>query len=324
MNTRIILLILPLLMMIGACSDDDPAAPGTARPGIGFGTFTVGDFQGPGDAVSVVDVSGGDIGIKDADNTNSQAAKILITSAGQTLFTFTGIDICDLSGTALTTPGSGIRVEGFHNNDSVGVKNYEALSSALETKDPGSLLGKELTSLRIEIKSTGDDDFCIGFVGLEPVATRLLDFRNVPTGAFEHLFVGAYELTWAATGEQASVVDDGVAPPFAQDDNGDQLSSVFVVERTSGGAVVFEGLIALDLEGAETHNDSRILIEGYDGATLVASAEYRPDAVETAVFAAGDLAGLEVTSLRVDIKSICGQFKCDNMAVSGLLLTNVD
>ena len=338
MDTRRLLLILPLLLTLGACSSDDPSSPNPTRTGLGFDSFATGafvaddeagfhaapdDFEGPADGLTVVEISGGNLGLKDADTANAQAARFVITSANQQLFTFESIDVCDLSGLADVTPGSEIRVRGYRSTQLVATRYYHAASAAVVTEDAGSLQGLALTALRIDIKSTGDDDFCVGYVELAPVAERMLDFVDVPTGSFEHLYLGDYELTWTAGAERPLVVDHDAAP-FAGDDTSDLLSSIFVVERTDGGAMRLEGLVGIDLEGAETHVDSRILVEGYDGADLVASEEYRPDAVEPTDFGAGSLAGLEVTILRLDVKSVCGQFKCDDMGVVGLLITNLD
>ena len=340
MTRRLLLCILPLLMMT-ACSSDDPAAPAATRDGPGFDGFDLGSFlhgveagfnidfddlNGMGDEINLAAIAGDDLGFTDGNKDNALAAGIVITSTNQQLFTFDSIDTSDLTGSADTTPGSQIRVRGYRALTLVGTRYYNPTTTSSVTQNAGSLDGQELTSLLIDITSMGDDDFCVGFLELTPIVARRLGFFGAPVGDLENLFNGDYVLTHE-TGSEQAIIGNDESSFFVHDDTSDLLASVFTIERTDGGNIEFETLVALNREGdgpTGLHLDSRIRIEGYNGSMMVAFDEFKPFDLDLAEFEALSLADLGVERLRIEIKSICGAFKCDDMAISALLLRHVD
>ena len=338
MNGRTVILLLISTLILAGCSSDDPTAPADTRRGPGFDSLDPGVFAGlteagfiitaddHADPVNVAEITGGDRGLSDGGLGNTTGASFVVTSANQQLFTFDSIDVCDLSGIVETTLGSSIRVEGYRALTSVGSKHFRAESGSLATDDAGSLTGLELTSLQINITSLGDDDFCVGFLELTPVATRRLDFQGAPVGDLENLFNGDFDLSMEAGSGQVIVGADDDAY-FIHDDDSDVLASVVTIERHDGGLMAFETLVAFNREGdgpLGLHPDSSILIEGFNGPTLVASDEFHPYDTDLDEFDAVDLAGFGVQRLRIEIKSICGTYKCDDMAISAILMRHVE
>ncbi len=104
----------------------------------------------------------------------------------------------------------------------------------------------------------------------------------------------------------------------------DLFGAAVYVERVGGGAFELETLYAVDLLGPDplgTHNDSRILIEGWRDGQLVGTDIFTPTDTEIQSFYADDLAGVEVEFLRLSVLSFCGVYKCDDLGVAGFVLS---
>ncbi len=105
---------------------------------------------------------------------------VTVQTDGQRLFHFVSLDAADLSASVNTSPSSEIRVRGYRLDELVGTEYFGTNSAAPTTFGSGVLESQELSRLVIDIYSTGEDDFCISFLELTPVAVALVDFDPLP------------------------------------------------------------------------------------------------------------------------------------------------
>lgn len=338
------------LLLLASCSDDDPAGPGGGDPRPGFslagldlgpldsaetGGFRLVSAAEPllREAAQVADHGDARV-LKDPDNANDLPALITVTAASQRLFTFDALDAADLAGTVGTQPASGITVRGFLMGEPVrvnAVDYYGPPALDLRTYPAQTLAGYLLDRLEVEIASTGGaagDDLAVGYLELAASDAALVVFGTLPSGEFEHLFLGEFELTWPGVVDRPEVAEAPDGLHVLTDPARDELvDAVVVLERADGGMFRFDGLYASDLDDVDpgdTHNDSLLRLEGFDGAVSAGSDTFTPTGRARTRFDADQLQGVELTSLRLTVRSVCGVFKCDDLAVGGILLTLVD
>lgn len=338
-----------LLLFLG-CSGDDLAGPegGDPRPGVsvsdlalgGLGATQAAGFSldsteeaGVREAAVVADHAGAHV-LKDPDNTNDLPTLITVATTGQRLFTFDALDAADLLGTVGTQPQSAVTVRGYLLGEPVtvnAVDYYGPPATDLRTYAAQTLAGYPLDLLELEIRSTGGaagDDLAVGFLELTTLDQALLVFDELPAGTFNNLFAGEFRLTWPGVDDQPTLVQDPSGRMVLTDPARDTLTeAVVVVARADGGVFRCDGLYAEDLDDVDpgdTHNDSLLRLEGFLDGTSAGADEFTPTGAEPMRFDTSQLEGQDLTSLRVTVRSFCGAFKCDDLAVVGLLLTLAD
>lgn len=350
MRAVTIILGLSGLLLFPGCSGDDPAGPqgGDPRPGVSVSDLALGPLgetlvagfildstaeAGVREAAVVADLGGAHV-LKDPDNTNDLPALITVATTGQRLFTFDALDAADLLGTVGTQPLSAVTVRGFLLGEPVttnAVDYYGPPATDLRTYAAQTLAGFPLDLLELEIRSTGGaagDDLAVGFLELTTLDQALLVFDGLPAGAFEFLFAGEFKLTWPGVDDRPTLAQDPSGRMVLTDSARDELvDAVVVVERADGGVFRCDGLYAEDLDDVDpgdSHNDSLLRLEGFLDGTSAGMDEFTPLGAEPTRFAASQLSGQDLTSLRVTVRSVCGAFKCDDLAVVGFLLTLAD
>jgi len=332
------------LLALGACSEDKTTGPGTqSRTGAdldefaagAFTTSTSGDFRfrfdagdAAIDAAEVVDLGDGDMALKDADIINDVATRVTITRTDQRLFTFDALDGADLAGNIGSAPVTRITLRGHLVATQVGSDHIMPTIASPTTIAATNLAGRALSHLELEILSSGGDDLCVSFLEFTSLSAALIDFDAFPLGEFEVLNAGEFRLTWVGSGDHLSVVelDDGNrALSDADVDNDTPAAVTFTL--ADGGKFLFDALYAADLlvaDANDTHEDSVILLEGFEGATLVASDMVYPASRTIGRFDAVNLADLELTSLTLSVTSATGIIESDDYVVDGLLVTIIE
>lgn len=342
MSYRILPLIAALALLASCSGDDGPSTPqpdpryGPDFTDLGDGSFSTTSIDGwtvafddtdEGiDPPEVEEVNGGYGRLRDSDGTNLLPTRVTVTAESQRMFRYVGLDAADLSGLPALDPSSSIHVIGYRIDTMVGEEYYGPTSDDLQTFAAENLEGENLTSLVVEIRSVGGDDFGIARIELTEVDVAWLSFDTLPAGSFEHLFLGEFELTWTGSGDRQRVVDVGGGDMALADlSNANADTARVVLERTDGGGFYLERFWGMDLFEPENHHgNSYVVFEGYQRHQLMTDI-YVP--VNTAEMYAYDAIGFNdqmIDRLRISIVSICGTFNCDDLAVGGLEVTLED
>jgi len=339
----LILLLIPVVLVLG-CSGDDPAGPGgDPRIGVDVGDLPLGPLDpqtasgyrlwspGTPPAQAEVVAYAASRVLKDPDNTDAEPVVVRVETADQRLFTFHSLAAADLLGTSGTQPSSGVSVRGTLLGDPVAVNAVDYFGppgTDLRSYAAQALAGLELEQLTLEISSTGGstgDDLAVGFLELTRSATALLRFKDVAEGTFEHVFQGEFELTWTGEDDRPAFLTDPEGRLSLADPVRDNLAAaVLDLERADGGLFRCDALWAADLDDVDpgdSHNDSLLRLEGFQGDTSLGAEEFTPTGSADTRFATVTLQDAEISRLRITLRSYCGSFKCDELALVALLLT---
>jgi hypothetical protein len=347
MNTRLALTALVLFLALCGCSEDKTTGPGTqSRVGASFDEFAVGTFTTAAsgdytftydesgsnvDHALVVDIGSGNKALKDADNTNETTTLVAITSTNQRLFSFDSLDVSDLLGTEANNALSRVAIRGYHATTLVGTDFISPSSPALDTEIASNLAGVPVSRVDLEIRSAGGttgDDLCVSYVDLTALSAALLDFDALPLGEIEFLNVGEFRMTWTGLNDHQVLIDQADGNYALSDGDRENTDAAAVtIVLSDGGVFQYDAVYAADLLGqgpSETNSESKIVISGFNGTTLVGTETLLPTDDETVRFDVGALDGLNITSLVVSIASYNGTFISDDLVIEGLLVTIVE